>query len=1013
LGEFGLVYQGKTGPIFSGDRPISLLAYLLLHRHTAVSRQHLAFTLWPDSTESQARANLRNLFYTLRQTLPEADAYLTADSMTLQWRPDADYFLDVAEFETALAAAKTAVTDADKRHWLETAVSYYTGDLLPGNYEDWIIPRREELRQAYQDALYQLVRLLEKAGDYRTAVRISQRLLQLDPLDEAAYVQLMQLHALNGDRAGVRRTYEQCAVVLRRELDLEPGPTVQAAYEQMLRQETPVAALPEPAIPAVKRDKPSFSLPTPATPFIGREAELAHLAGLLADPTCRLLTIVGPGGIGKTRLALQTAVGHQPVFTDGVAWVSLDALPSPDQLPAAIAEALHHRLSGAGNAETELLYTLATKKLLLVLDNFEHLLPAAGFVQRLVAQTTAVKLLITSRLALDLPEAWRFELGAFPLPDGRAVETLADNSAVQLFIQSARRAASTQKLTEADYPAVAHICRLVGGMPLGIELAASWIRLLSCAEIAQEIEKGLDFLTVTGRSVPSRHRSLRAVFAYSWNLLLPAEQQILVRLAFFQGGFTRAAAEEVALADLPQLAALVDRSLVQRRGLGRYTLHNLIRQYAYEHLQSDTAVFQETARRHSGYYLQWLAEQDAVLRGPGQKEGLTAVAGDLANVHAAWEWAVTHRQIDLLRRSAFPLFYFYELRGLLREGEAAFRLAAAALPQTGAAVDSETQIAVCAMHTYQAYLGFRLGKMSEAEITLRQTLTKLQSLEDETLLGYCARNLGLVEWSQGHFAPALDLLQTALALSIRQQDPWGAAMAQSYLGMIRHDQGQLDAARQHLTAVQASMRALGDPRLIANTLLISGRTNLLSGYLADAEQQLTECLEITRETNDPNSITYATLYMGMVKQAQGDLAGARQFIAQSMALFSEINELVGLERASVAMGFLEIDAGNFEAARGHFLTLLGAKQRVHAIRYVLAAVVGAAVLRVHAGDPFTALGWTLSVLQHQGLDWEVRQRAEVLRAELESQLSPEQIALAQPAGCRPFADVLDDVLRQT
>ena len=326
FGEFGLVHAGQPAPTFSGERPIALLAYLLLHRQTAVSRQHLAFTLWPDSSDSQARANLRNLFYTLRQTLPDADSYLAADAMTLQWRSDADFTLDVAEFEAALASAKTAVTDQEKLDWLETAVSLYKGDLLPGNYDDWIIPLRETLRQAYLDALHYLVGLLEQAGDYRAAARTVQRLIQHDPLDEPAYVQLMRLHALSGDRAGVRRVYEQCVLILQRELEVEPGSATQVAYEQLLRLEAPPATLPtwptEPAgqmTPSVapRQAIQPAPLPVSATQFIGREAELAQIAERLAEPACRLLTIVGPGGIGKTRLALQTAGGHRPVFADG------------------------------------------------------------------------------------------------------------------------------------------------------------------------------------------------------------------------------------------------------------------------------------------------------------------------------------------------------------------------------------------------------------------------------------------------------------------------------------------------------------------------------------------------------------------------------------------------------------------------------------------------------------------------------------------------------------------------
>lgn len=1009
FGEFGLVFQGKPAPSFSGDRPISLLAYLLLHRHTAVSRQHLAFTLWPDSSDSQARANLRNLFFTLRRTLPNADAYLAADAMTLQWRADASYTLDVADFEAALVQAKTAVSDDDKLGWLETAVATYTGDLLPGNYEDWIIPRRETLRQAYQEALHQLVALLERNGSYREAARYTQLLIQYDPLDETAYVQLMRLQALSGDRAGVRRTYEQCATALRRELDVDPGPTTQSAYEQLLRLEAPA-----PPVPQLERQPTAIRpapLPVAATPFLGREAELAHLAELLADPNCRLLAIVGPGGIGKTRLALQTAVGHQPVFADGVAWVGLGALQTPGQVAAATAEALRYRLSGAGDTEAELIHALADKELLLVLDNFEHVLPAADFLARIVGGTTAVKLLVTSRQALAVQEAWRFDLGELPVPGELAAESLNTNSAVQLFLQSARRVASARPLGEAEYPSIARICRLVGGMPLGIELAASWVRLLTCAEIAQEIEKSLDFLTDSLRSLPPRHRSLRAVFDYSWDLLRPAEQQILLRLSIFQGGFTREAAAQVASADLPQLLTLVDRSLVQPVAANRYSLHNIIRQYAHDYLQADPAVYLETAAQHGRYFLQWLADQAAVLRGPGQKNGLTAVAGELANIRTAWEWAVDQQQADLLTLAAFSLFYFYELRGLLHEGETAFRLAAESLQQNGGAAGRETQVALCAMQAYQAYLSFRTGKMTLAETLLRQTMARLQTHNEDTLLGYSARHLGLIDWSLGRFTAALHLLQTSLTLAEQEQDRWGMAMAQVYLGMIWQDQGELTAARQQLTAVLPSVKALGDPRLLGNALLIAGRTNLLLGHLAEAEQQLTACLEATRETNDPNSITYATHYLGLVRQAQGDLPGARQLIERSLALFTEFNDLVGLERASVTKGFLEIEAGDFAAAQSLFLTFLQTKQRAHAVRYILAAVLGTAVVRAHDGDPFTALVWALAVLQHPGLDWEARRRAETLVAALHAQLTPAQITQAQQeADGQPFSAILASIV---
>jgi DNA-binding SARP family transcriptional activator/predicted ATPase len=1004
FGEFGLVYRGRPVSTFHGDRPLSLLAYLLLHRHTAVSRQHLAFTLWPDSCDSQARTNLRNLLYTLRNSLPDADNYLAADAMTLKWREDTGLVLDVAEFEAALAAVKTADSPQEKIAKFQTAITFYKGDLLQGNYEDWIIPLREELRQAYLDALHQLARLLEDAGEYRAAARISRRLIQYDPLDEPAYIHLMRLHALSGDRAGVRRAYEACALALRGDLDVEPAPATQAAYKDLLQLDMPVLAA-EP-LPAVGQIRPA-PLPVPGTFFIGREVELAQIAELLADPACRLLTIVGPGGIGKTRLALQTGTSHKPVFKFGAAWVALNTVQSPEHLAAAVAESLNYRLRGAGSAETELISLLVDKELLLVLDNFEHLLPAANFLTRLLGETSAVKILVTSRQALELPQEWRFDLGVFPLPDEDSSDALEENSAVQLFVQSGRRADSTFTPTEADYLAIAHICELVGGMPLGIELAASWLRVLSCTEIAAEVEKSLDFLTVTMRHLPPRHRSLRAIFDYSWALLTNEEQQILLRLSIFQGGFSRQAAEQVAMTELPQLSALVDRTLVQRTTVGRYVLHNTIRQYAAEQLQADPAAHGETAQRHSSYYLQWLAEQEKNLFGSGQKEALTAVSAKIANVRTAWKWAAAHQQSGLLRRAAFPLFYFYDVRGLLSEGEAAFKIAAVSLQSENGAATSDTRRAICALNIYQAYLGFRQGKVASAEALLRSTFTELQMLEDETLLGHALCYLGILEWSLGRFDNAIADLQRFMTLASRQSDEWGAATAQVYLGLVRHDQGQLSEARRLLTAVQPIAKKLGDPRLLANALLISGRINLLLGYLDEAERELSACLEMTNETRDPNSITYATLYLGMVKQVQGDLTAARELIEQSMTLYAGFNDLVGLERAWVTMGFLELDAGNLEAAQYHFLAFLNVKQRTHSVRYILGAVVGSAVVQARLGNLTTALLWTLAVLQHPGVDWEVRQRADKLCLELQNKMPPEQItSTTQQLASHSFETIL-------
>lgn len=1010
LGEFNLIFQGQTVTAFSGDRPISLLTYLLLHRHTPVSRQHLAFTLWPDSSESQARTNLRNLFYTLRRTLPDADVYIAADAMTLQWRAETAFVLDVAEFEAALQAASNASGD-ERRRWLETAVESYAGDLLPGNYDDWIMPLRETLRQAYRGALDELVHLLAERKEYRSAARYSQRLLLHDPLDEPAYVQLMHLYALNGDRAGVQRTYTQCIATLRRELDVEPGAATQAAYAQFLRMETPTASSAAPPIAAAVMR--AAALPSPPAPFIGREAELAQLAELLADPTCRLLTVIGPGGIGKTRLALQTAVGHRPVFADGVAWVALTTVQTAEQLRAAIADALGYRLMGA-DAEREVLHLLAGRKLLLVLDNFEHLLEAAGFLARIVHQAPDVKLLVTSRHALNLLEEWRYELGELPLPVEDDADKLAENSAIQLFIQSARRAAPTRRLTHADSLAVARICRLVGGMPLGIELAASWMRLLTCTEIADEIAKSLDFLTITARNLPARHRSLRAVFDHSWALLTADEQQALARLALFHGSFTREAAVAVADADLALLSTLADQSLIQRTGTGRYVLHDVIRQYAREQLAANPVAHADAAHRHGEFYLRWLADQDSRLRSAAQKQTLADIAQEFPNIRSAWQWAGGQGQPALLQRAAFALFYFLELRNRLQEAESLFRSAGDALLAAREPLPRIFAVAGCEMRTNQAYFVTRLGQGPAAEVMLHAAIAQLQQLGEEVVLGFSLRYLAIALSVRSNYDEAMAMLHTSFELATRQGDLWGAAISEAYLGNIAHDQGRLDDSHTFLERALLRCRQIGDPRLIAFTLMTMARTNLQTDHIEEATQQLSECLQIAEATGDYYNLTFANLFMGMARQVQGDFAAARHSIQQAMTLSALSGDILALKRIALALGLLEMEAGNTAAARSHFLEILRDDQRTHRVKFILMAILGLATLQAQEGDAATALVWTLAVLHHPNLDWEAQARGVTLRAVLEAELAPGAIEHTREKSARlAFADILVDILQHS
>jgi len=353
----------------------------------------------------------------------------------------------------------------------------------------------------------------------------------------------------------------------------------------------------EPGLPLVwhrieigKSNPTSFPMPT--NPLIGRKPELQEILRLLGLPECRLLTIAGQGGVGKTRLAVQVgedlSAANPPPFSEGTWFVPLAPITATENIPKAISQAIGFDLAGPLTPEDQLLNYLQEKTLLLLLDNAEHLLEGAKTFSKILERAPGVKLLVTSRERLNLRSEWVFDLQGLPVPPLDAHEGSEEYSAVKLFLDRFRQVQNDFSLQEEDRPVVDHICRMLDGIPLGIELAAAWVRTLPLGEIAAEIAHDLDFLTTSARDIPERHRSLRVVFDHSWSLLLPAEQRAMRQLSVFKGGFTREAAQDIAEAPLPVLNSLIDKSLLRRSEPARYDFHELVRGYAAVRLAEET-----------------------------------------------------------------------------------------------------------------------------------------------------------------------------------------------------------------------------------------------------------------------------------------------------------------------------------------------------------------------------------------------------------------------------------------
>jgi predicted ATPase/DNA-binding SARP family transcriptional activator len=891
LGQLYVSYGGNPVETLGSPRLQSLLAYLLLHRGTPLSRQHVAFLFWPDSTDAQARTNLRKALHDLRRALPDADAFLEADTQTIRWIGDEGYVLDVAAFEAALAQAERgtelegiAETGAGPVRLLGEAAELYAGDLLPSCYDEWIIPERQRLRARYLEGLERLAGLLEEAGDYGGAIEQTQRLLRDEPLHEPGHRRLMRLLAMSGQRSAALSQYQTCARLLDEELGVEPGQETKQLYE-LIRSGGLVAARERAQLQreaALQR----HNLPAVLTPLIGRSKELAQLAGLLRDPACRLVTLSGPGGSGKTRLALELAAQQVGSYRDGVYLVRLAGVLSVESIAPAIAEAISVPLYGGPSPLQQVLDYLHEREMLLVLDNFEHLLAGVGIVLDILRTASGVKMLATSRSELGLSGEQVYPVQGLDVPDvGQAREEVAEHSAVQLFVASARRLRPGFALTQENAAGVVQACHMVEGLPLGIMLAAAWIELLTPGEIAREISRDLGVLEADWPDVPARQRSMRAVFDHSWELLSAQERTVMAALSVFEGGFGQEAAEMVADADLRDLRQLVHKSLLQCAERGRYELHELLRQYAVERLE-ERRTTEAVRSRHSRYYAEALRRWRGELVGPRQLDALAEMDTEIRNVRAAWGWAVGHNLTADLLQGMEGLCRYYEWRGHHREGAVLCQALGSPLPATASC--GQVRLHVQA----RTWCSVFSGAMGRTEAALRDLEDAAALLDRQACEGHDVRaERAFLLRQAGYFSRegfdhvrAGQFYDESLALARETGDQWREADVLNELGWLASARDAWAQAEHYSRQSLAIQRALGDRVGIALSLRTLSHDALYQGRLQQAVEHAQASVDVCRETGDERGISYGLGYLGYAQVASGRFAEAREALEESVAI---------------------------------------------------------------------------------------------------------------------------------
>ena len=825
----------------------ALLVYLAVEADRPHRRETLVGLLWPEYPEDAARHNLRQALFNLRLMLGDRTAsppYLLITRDAIQFNRQSDYSLDLDKFndyfntcEENLPQCKEDCSIHASR--LEEMVKLYRGEFLQQffledstEFEEWAVMQRENLHQRVLEAHNYLANYYELHGDFKNGQRHALRQLELDPWREEAHRQLMRVLALDGQRSAAIVQYETCRRVLAEELDVEPSAETRELYDQ-IRLGTI-----SPKTGQVTQDSstPVHNFPVQLTPFVGREVELAALGQLIANQECRCITLVGPGGMGKTRLAIQVAEKHLNEFSNGGAFVALASVGSIDGVISAIANAIKFTFFGPSDPKEYLIGNLQEKQMLLVLDNLEQLLlenPLDGNITELLIeilkQAPGIKLLVTSREALNLQEEWLFEVQGLAFPEIAQMGGYDGFDAVTLFAQRARHAFPRFGLNEENRMEVARICRLVEGMPLAIELAATWMRTLTPAEIAVEIESSLDFLSTTMRDLPERHRSMRVVFDRSWQMLSPEEQQVLRILSVFRGGFQRQAAEQVAGATLSILSTLVNRTLLRRAAAGRYELHELVRQYAEAQLASDPQVNKMAHERHYAFYLALAEAAEHELKGRNQLEWLGRLEQEHDNLRAALVWALKSDDFvcgdgELVLRLAAALRWFWRMRGHFHEGRDWFKAALQCSPDSRTAARASALLGVSLLEN-------AIGDLAAARSPAEESLSIFRELDDQDCLAEVLITAGFTKLWQGDLESAQAWTREALDIYRKIGDPWGIAHALYRLGSYLADYSAEPVGRTMLAESAAILEDLGEKYLYTSVLISLGIVDLKSWEL--------------------------------------------------------------------------------------------------------------------------------------------------------------------------------------
>jgi predicted ATPase/DNA-binding SARP family transcriptional activator len=927
---------GDSGSVtrFRTQKAAWLLAFLAHQSNHTHSRDSLIERLWPESTLDSGRNNLSISLNSLRRLLEppgiSSGSVLIADRTYVRLNPDS-IVTDVAQFEERLHEAERAYGTAAEEALLVLAADRYGGPLLPGHYDTWATTERERLANLYLGVLRRLIKHGAAARDWERALNYAWRAVQADPLGEEFHRSLMRLYVAVGRPTAALQQYDELQSQLRSALNAAPASATRElaariAAElgtdrltvprpaQTLDQESGPQRT-EPSRPSALTDfaTQSADVPGSITRFFGRETEIEEVLKALAPDAAdgpHLVTVTGAGGLGKTRLALEAAHRLNALYANPIRFVPLAEVNRPDRLYSVLRDALNLPRAPSADPLVQIASALAGQSTLIVLDNFEQLVPAATpLIAELLRAAPTLRLLVTSRRLLGLQGEKEFALPPLPTPNAAGTpERLLEFPSVQLFVDRAQARQTGFQITRKNAPALATLCHRLEGVPLAIEIAASWAQMLSPDQMLSQLDRRFEFLVSQNTNVPLRHQTLRAVIDSSFGMMEPALKALFTNLSVFRGGFNLTAV--CAIWGLPerdaldQLAQLRSRSLITCDSVDlassaemRYRMLESLREYAAE--QPSPVGRDELARKHALYYLEYAERARGHLNGREPAPWLDALEIEHDNLRAALAYyAGTPEGVIPGLRLAAALGPFWKIRGHRVEGLAHLD---AALARVGAdATDCETRQILYDACCATGHLLQGAGEYERAHGVYSRALDIARRLERPQDEANSLKLLGNIAYSRRHIAEAEALYTASLTLYRRLNRTHAVAHLLDSLGSCALALGDAFRALELHAEALPIMREAGDRLALVITLSNLGNAAQELKQFDLARSMLEESLDISRALGSRESIAFALRNLAFVAIGQGDAQSAERLLAESLAIFRELRLQTSLSELLVA-----------------------------------------------------------------------------------------------------------------